>query len=510
MDKRSCVRKIRLEVTGSTESDNSRLNPETPFRAVIFGDFSGRENRGIEGTLVNRHIHVIDRDNSDEVLAKVQVELRLPLFGKTTPPIQIQFSQLDDFHPDRLFERLEVFDALKETRLAAKDLSTSEAIEKKKPAIPVTPKDMDTPFEKICMEKTGGLLDQILEQTEGEPSQPGQSLNSSEWETFLRGIVRPHVVPDTGQKEAEMVASVDAAASELMRKILHHTDFQALEAAWRGLYFLVSRLETGEDLKLSILDISKGELAADLLATDDLKSTGIYKLLVETSVKTPGGDPWAVLAGNYAFDYTHEDAELLGRLGRIARAAGGPFIAAAHPHLLRCESLDQTPDPDDWKGIIDKKASRSWTALRKLPEASYLGLALPRFILRLPYGGETEPTEHFDFEEMERTPRHDDYLWGNPCFACIYLLALGFSQYGWNFRPGTIQDIDDLSVHVFKHQGESLIKAPSEVVLTESAAEAILAEGLMPLLSFTNQERIRLARFQSVAYPPARLEGRWT
>ncbi len=190
-------------------------------------------------------------------------------------------------------------------------------------------------------------------------------------------------------------------------------------------------------------------------------------------------------------------------------AAGAPFIAAASDRLLGCESLAQTPDPREWRRPADAEGSRVWEALRKLPEASYLGLALPRFLLRLPYGADTVPTETFEFEEMEEIPKHEQYLWGNPSFACVCLLAQTFSESGWDIRHGIIQDIEDLPLHVYEEQGESLTKPCAEVVLTERAAEKILDKGIMPLLSFKNQDKIRVARFQSLADPPTYLAGRW-
>jgi type VI secretion system protein ImpC len=306
-----------------------------------------------------------------------------------------------------------------------------------------------------------------------------------------------------------LVAAVDTAIAELMRAILHHPDFQAIEAAWRALYFLVSRLETDEQLKLYLLDISKAELAADLSEAEDLRLTSLYRLLVEETVETPGGEPWAVVGGNYTFDHTRDDAALLGAIAQIAYHAGTPFIAAAHAHLLGCESLAETPDPDDWERPTDAEATQVWEALRKLPEASYLGLALPRFLLRLPYGAETDPTERFDFEEMSREPEHDHYLWGNPAFACVYLLTQVFTHYGWDLRPGVILDIEGLPLHLYKAQGETRVKPCAEVVLTDRAAETILDKGLMPLLSFRNQDKIQLARFQSIADPLTHLAGRW-
>src|SRR5208337_3099418 len=164
--------------------------------------------------------------------------------------------------------------------------------------------------------------------------------------------------------------------------------------------------------------------------------------------------------------------------------------------LLGCVSLAATPEPQDWKPPQNAEA---WEALRRLPEASAVGLALPRFLLRLPYGKKTEPIESFDFEEMPDTPSHENYLWGNPAFVCALLLAQSFNQDGWDLRPGVISELDDLALHVYEENGESGLKPCAEALLTERTAERILEAGLMPLLSLKGKDRVRLMRFQSIA-----------
>ena len=517
MSKPISFEKVEVNIVSTMEKTHGAPEPEMPFRIAVFGDFSGRTNQGIiDPALDNRRILMVNRDNLDEILAKLKVKIKLPILGKKSLPVTIGFSELDDFHPDSLFERLEVFEALRETRKGIKDPLTFAALTKKlkradKPSESGTPpKDVEKSIESISGQTTGDLLDQVLEETREKVPETESSRGTSGWDNFLNQIVKPHLIPDIEPQQTEMLNAVDAATSELMQRILRHTDFQAIESAWRGVHFLVSRLETDERLKLYLLDISKTEMAADLGATDNLRSTGIYKLLVEQTVETFGGEPWAVLAGNYIFDNSREDAELLGRIAKIAKASGAPFITAANDKVLDCESLAETPNPDDWQRPTDTKNSQAWKTLRKLPDAAYLGLALPRFLLRLPYGADTDPIERFEFEEMIEVPDHDDYLWGNPCFACVYLLAQAFSRYGWNFRPGMIQDIEGLALYIYKEGGESKVKPCAEVVLTERAAEIILDKGIMPLLSFRNQDIIRLARFQSIADPLTSMAGRWS
>ena len=500
----------KIDVNLVSEMAGSRpvADPETPFRVAVLGDFSGRGDRRVVetgGALSNRRVYQIDRDNFSEVMSQLKVEILLPILGKDSPPIIFRAADLDDFHPDRLFEKLEVFDALRESRQSLKDPA----------AFATVTKNFEEPVERLeppaltrASGTTGDLLEQILEASQ-DKSPKGASRPPSELDDFVQQIVKPHIVSKPHPMQAELIAKVDAAIGELMRRILHHPNFQDIEAAWRGVYFLVSQLETDENLKLFLIDISKAELAADLLAADEITAAGVYKLLVKQTAETSDSEPWAALAGNFTFDRTREDAALLSRLAKLARATGAPFIAAAHPHLLGCDSLAETPDPDDWKPTTDNETREAWAALRKLPEASSLGLALPRFLLRLPYGKDTEPVERLDFEEMEATPRHEQYLWSNPSFACVFLLAQAFSESGWNFQPGVIQDISGLPVHIYKQQSESRAKPCAEVVLTQRAAEAMLNQGLMPLLSFVHQDIVRLARFQSLAEPLTPLLGRW-
>jgi type VI secretion system protein ImpC len=447
-------------------------------------------------------------------MTKLGVEIGLPITGPDRPPVSIRFGELEDFHPDRIFDRVGEFQALRETRRNLADPRTfaSAAAEVRgwgETATPEAAPERAPVASPLSGLTTAGLLDEIIETTTGQPAEARTPSASSPWGAFLQQIVKPHLAPKADPRQAELVAALDASIAALMRTILHHPDFQAIEAAWRGVHFLVSRLETDAQLRLYLVDVSKAELGADLSAAEDLRTTGIYRLLVEQTVETPGAEPWAVLAGNYTFDQTLEDAELLGRMAKIARRAGAPFIAAAHPHLLGCDSLAATPDPDEWRRPGNEETDRAWEAVRKLPEASWLGLALPRFLLRLPYGKETEPIERFDLEEMADTLNHERYLWGNPALAVGYLLAQGFSHFGWDLRPGVIKDIPGLPLHVFKTQGEPRTKPCAEVLLTERAAEIILDQGLIPLLSFRDQDTVRMARCQSLAKPLTLLAGRW-
>jgi type VI secretion system protein ImpC len=349
------------------------------------------------------------------------------------------------------------------------------------------------------------LLDQVIEETPGRPEVAGRP---DELRRFVQAVVAPHLVPRADPRQLELLTQVDRLTAESMRAILHHSGFQALESAWRAMQLLVLRLDTDSDLKLFLIDVSKDELAADLRAASDLTTTAVHRLLAEPAAGASASERWALLAGNYRFEATREDVALLTRLTEIAAAAGAPFLSAAHSSFLGCESLAATPHPRDWKGISAFDSAQAWRDLRGKAESAHLGLALPRFLLRLPYGRATQPTELFNFEEFEAAPDHERYLWGNPVFICALLLGEAFGQSGWDMQPRG-GEVTGLPLHIYSEGGESAVKPCAESSMSEAAVERILDEGLMPLISLKGRDTVRLVRFQSVASPARTLAGRW-
>lgn len=491
--------KVDVELASSMAGSVAQPQDDTPFRILLMGDLTGRCGRGdrSQGPAQWR-LHRIDRDNLDEVMARLNVELALPLRGLDAPPVTVRFAELDDFHPDRLYERLEIFRELRERR-------SKPAVARPSPASrePVSGEELAS---AALRQTPGNLLDQILDNTGGEVRETAAAPRT-EWDRYLSELVRPHLVPDDDREAVDRNRSLDEIAGELMRAILHYPDFQNLEALWRGIAFLTSRLETGEELQLFLLDVTKEEVAADLCGSE-IRGSGLSSLLVENSVNTPGAPPWALLAGLYTFANSREDVALLARLSQVAAAAGAPFIGGASETIVGCDSLAANPDPDQWRSGTDAEAL-TWLALRRLSTSPYIGLVLPRFLLRLPYGAAAEPLDSFDFEEALLPPQHEEYLWGNPALAAVSLLGQTFSEVGWGMKPGAIQDIKDLPLHVFRWEGEARATPCAEALLTYEAAELLMAWGLMPLVSFKDRDMARLARFQSVADPPAGLAGRW-
>jgi type VI secretion system protein ImpC len=511
--------KMEVNLTTGPAASPATPTQRGPFHIAILGDFSGRASRGLRETgaaLARRRPIAVDRDNFDDVMARLGVHVNLPVAGAQGEGIAASFKELDDFRPERLFQQVQVFESLRDTRRKLGNPATFAATAAAmrswaKPEAAPTPPPVkpESGRPAAVTEPPANLLEQILGETPGRPSEVAPARGGVDWNTFLQNVISPYLVPKADPLQAELLAQVDEATGALMRTVLHHPYFQGLEAAWRALYFLVRRLDSDGPLKLFLLDISRAELAADLEGVEDLRTTGLYRLLVEQTVGTPGAQPWALLAGNYTFNSTPADVELLGRLARIAGQAGAPFLAAADPAVVGCKVLSQTPDPDDWHPEAEPDNRQAWAELRRLPEATYLGLALPRFLLRLPYGKDTDPTEGLDFEELPPGATHEAYLWGNPALAWTGLLGQAFNQYGWNLRQGLTNDIDGLPMHVYTQDGDTEYKPCAEVVLSHRAADVLVDSGIMPLLSIKGSDSVRLAGFRSVAEGGKPLAGRW-
>ena len=502
-----------VNLTAGGESSNARPSSETPFRIAILGDFSGRANRRIfePNTIAKRRTLLVDRDSFDQVLARTGAEIQLAIGDDS---LRLRFSKLEDFHPDKIYEHLEAFGKLRDLRGRLQDPSTfqraadelglhSSGSVSELPSADMSP----VAAPNAARPASRSLLDEMIEQTESRVAEDRYRRKPDEVREFAQRVAAEHVVNSPDSRQPEVLSVIDRGIGDLMRAVLHNRDFQALEAIWRATFLLVRQLETGSQLKLYVIDISKDELAADLKSAAELRHTGMYRLLVEQSVKTPGAEPWAIIVGRYAFGSESDDAAVVSRMAQIADRAHAPFVAEASPRLLGCDSLASTPHPREWKAS-DTPAS-DWAALRRQPEAASIGLALPRFLLRLPYGKKTVPLESFEFDEFQELPKHEDYLWGNPGFAVALLLAQSFSEAGWDMKPGSRLEIDRLPLHVYEKNGESELKPCAEVLLTEDAAERILDEGLIPLVSFKDRDSARVMRLQSIAEPLRGLAGPW-
>lgn len=516
------VKGLELELNpteGFCEAE--RLRPRA-MRILVLGDFSGRSDEGAVGDdakVGERPIVRVDVDNFEDLLQRFAPRIRISPSG-TERPVELEFRALEDFRPESLNERVPLFRKLHDIRerlLHSMELDWAAAELQSLLGSGSQAADAPTNAEGAAAEARPESDTETIERLLGKPVARDRAVGSESdvqaqaaVSELVRRAVAPHVVPKSPPQRDVYLRTIDRALSERMRGLLHAPAFQALEASWLSLHQLVTNLETDEGLQVHVLDVSRQELESDLAAArGNLNGSGIYRLLVErTGAGTPGGEPWSLLLGNYEIGPEASDLGLVAALGLIAASAGGPFLAAASPGLLGCRSLAQAPDPSGWSDL-PTDAEATWSALRKSPIAPWVGLVAPRVLLRLPYGKDSEPVDGFEFEELGPGRRHEDYLWGNSAFACGLLIGQAYTARGWSMAPGDLLDLGDLPAHVYREDGEKRLQACAEVYLTERAAGAMLGRGIMPLLSFKGRNLVRLARFQSIASPPAALMGSW-
>lgn len=466
----------------------------TSFRLAVLGDFSGRANSGELDTGDDLAAHKplkVDVDNLDDVIGRLGIELKLPI-GDEDEGVEISIGSIDDFHPDELYENVEAFEELSGLRQrldndsmfasAAEEVQSwlgDEAIEKHA---------RRRPRARSTTIPVGGKLSDFAELM-GSPTATAEM--ETDAEELIKRIVAPHVVAETDPRQDAMIAAVDEAISDLMRKILHHPDFQTLEALWRSVDLLTRRLETGVNLRIVLYDITAEEIAADLSSEDSLEDSGLYKLLVEQPAMDANQGPFSAIVGNYIFEQTPPHAELLGRMAKIAAATQAPFVTAIGIEALKKQ------DPDDVHPLVRE----SWGALRDLPEAAYLGLTVPRFLLRQPYGKKSDPIDPFEFEEF--TPQYGlkGMLWANSAVLAGLLLGETFSKQGMkSMKLGSVMSVGDIAYFVYNDPDGDQVALPcTERQVSVRVCEDVVAQRFMPVVSIRGTPEVRLASFQSLA-----------
>lgn len=315
------------------------------------------------------------------------------------------------------------------------------------------------------------------------------------------------VSDDAVNSIAAIVAALDKKLTEQINLILHHKDFQSVEGTWRGLHYLVSNTETDEMLKIRVLNIKKKELAKTL---KKFKGTAwdqspIFKKVYEEEYGQFGGEPYGCLVGDYHFDHTPPDVELLAEMSKISAAAHAPFIAGVAPSVMQMDSWGELTNPRDLTKIFLTPEYAAWRSLRESEDARYLGLTMPRFLARLPYGSKTDPVEAFDFEEETDGADSSKYTWANSAYAMAVNINRAFTYYGWCSRIRGIESggaVEGLPVHSFPTDDGGIdIKCPTEIAISDRREAELAKCGFMPLIHRKNSDVAAFIGAQSLQKP---------
>lgn len=304
-----------------------------------------------------------------------------------------------------------------------------------------------------------------------------------------------------------VIASIDEKMSAQLNLVMHHENFQKLEGAWRGLHYMVNNTETDEQLKIKVFNISKQDLSKTL---KKFKGTAwdqspLFKKFYEEEYGSFGGEPFGCFVGDYHFDHSPQDVELLTQISKISAASHAPFITGLAPSTLQMDSWSELANPRDLTKIFSTPEYASWRSLRESDDAKYLGLAMPRFLSRLPYGAATDPVEEFDFEEDTAAAHSKNYTWSNAAYAMATNINRSFKLYGWCSQIRGIESggaVEGLPVHTFPtDDGGVDMKCPTEIAITDRREAELAQSGFMPLLHKKNSDFAAFIGAQSLHKP---------
>ncbi|KYF66785.1 type VI secretion protein [Sorangium cellulosum] len=331
----------------------------------------------------------------------------------------------------------------------------------------------------------GSLLDEILAETKMTPGDEGYEIAKKGVQAFISELVAPRREGEKVDKAFvdALIAEIDVKLSRQIDEILHHPSFQKLESAWRGLKFVIDRCDFRENIKVEMLNCSKDDLLADFEDAPEVPKSGLYKLVYSAEFGQFGGKPVGAIIANYEFGPGPQDIALLQKCAAVATMSHAPFIAAAGPQFFGLKDFMGLPNLKDLKAIFEGPQYTKWNAFRETEDARYVGLVMPRFLLRLPFGANTVPVKAFNYEE-DVVGKHDAYCWGNATYAFATRLADSFAKYRWCpniIGPQAGGSVENLPLHQYEAMGEIQTKVPTEIMLTERREFELSEEGFIGL-----------------------------
>ncbi|WP_068310885.1 type VI secretion system contractile sheath domain-containing protein [Aliiruegeria sabulilitoris] len=451
-----------------------------PLRILVMLDL-GPGTRSQDIPLETRPILPLDIDTFEDLF-----ERERPVFSLGEEEIAPR--EVEDFRPDEIARSLPAFQKLKDLRRRLRmSGSFEEAAAEVRALLQEAPETCEA---AAAPESDSDTFARLL----GKPAEAAAAPATPQ-KSFLTGLIRDavaaHVVAEEDPRAEQYVAAVDAALAAQMRGILHDPDFQALEAAWRGLDFLVSQVETDEELSLHLWNVTREELLTSLGEGALEGSVLDRRLVVERE-----GTPFSLIVSDIPFRGEMEDMRLLGTLGAIAGRTGGVVLAPVGPEALGAQN---------WAALADATGqeiapSVGWTALRESAVGGRICGFGPGFLLRSPYGKKFDPVEGFTFEELERPGEEPEaLLWGAASVIGAVLIAQAYRQEGWDAWLRGNLDLGDLPMVYYEAVEGTRLLPCAEVLLPERAVERIKATGLVPLVANRSQNLVRLPGVQTIS-----------
>ncbi len=287
------------------------------------------------------------------------------------------------------------------------------------------------------------------------------------------------------------IASLDAQISRQLDAVMHHPDFQRVEATWRGAKLLIDQTDFRQNVRIELLDISKAHLVQDFEDAPEIAQSGLYLHTYTQEYDTPGGEPIAAAVSNYEFDRSPQDVALLRSISKVAAAAHMPFLGSVGAAFFGKATMEEVAAIKDIGNYMERAEYIKWQSFAASEDARYIGLNMPRVIGRLPYGPDTKPVRGFNYIESVKGPDHAKYLWVNASFAFAANMVKSFITNGWCVQirgPQSGGAVTDLPIHLYDLGTGSQVKIPSEVMIPETREFEFSNLGLIPLSYYKNRD----------------------
>lgn len=329
------------------------------------------------------------------------------------------------------------------------------------------------------------LLDDIVEATKLKPEDEAYSVTKAGLQAFLEEMVKPERegAKVSGNLVDDMLAQIDEKLSSQMDAIIHNKEFQKMESSWRSLKFLIDRTNFRENVRIQMMNVSKEDLLDDFDDAPEITKSGLYKQAYTAEYGQFGGQPFGAIIGNYDFGPGPQDMKLLQYTASVSAMSHAPFIAAAGPEFFGIDKWSELPNLKDLKSIFEMPQYAKWNSFRESDDARNVGLTLPKFLLRLPYGPETLPAKSFNYHESV-SDGDDDFCWGNTAFAFASKLTDSFAKYRWCANiigPQGGGAVEDLPLYQYEAMGAVQTKIPTQVLLSERREFELAEEGFIGL-----------------------------
>lgn len=366
---------------------------------------------------------------------------------------------------------------------------------------------MDSKTEKTqaTQETTNSLLDQILSETKLKPTDDGYDVAKRGVQAFITQLLAPNRPQEKVDKALVdlLISEVDARMSAQLNEVLHHPDLQKLESAWRELRFLVDRTDFRENIRIEFLNVTKDDLLADFEDAPDITKSGLYRIIYSNEYGVFGGKPYGLICSSYDFNVGVPDLTLLSKCASVGAMAHAPFLGNASPEIFGDKDFLALPNLKDIKSLFEGPQYAKWHAFRESEEARYVGLCMPRFLLRAPYGEDGVPVKAFNFKEHV-VDSHQKYLWGHASIALASRVVDSFAKYRWCpniIGPQSGGAVEDLPVHHYQAMGEVQSKIPTEIMLTERREFELSEEGFIGLVFRKGSDNAAFFSANSVQKP---------